>query len=94
LLIEKGAEEISNIEQIPIKEEITLKEQISKYFSDYSESEMVEELAKILAILYKQSNREFESYDKVSYETTLGLIRNIGEKLKLMFCKFKYKYSI
>lgn len=82
LLIEKGTEEISVKEQI-IKEQISIKKQISEYISDYSESAMIEELAKMLAVLYKRSNQEYESDDKVAYEITLGLIKYIGEKLNL-----------
>jgi HEAT repeat protein len=70
-------------EEILIKEELPIKEQISVHLSDYSESAMIEELAKMLAILYKQSNQQYESDDKQAYEATLGLIKDIGKKLNL-----------
>lgn len=56
------------------------KEQISEYINEYSKPAMIEELAKLLANLDKQSNKEYET-DTNAYQTTLGLIKYIGEKL-------------
>jgi HEAT repeat protein len=67
-------------EGMPIKEELPIKEEIAKYLSDYSDFAMIEELAKMLIVLDKRSNREYES-DKDAYEITLELIKYIGEKL-------------
>lgn len=56
------------------------KEQISEYINEYSKPAMIEELAKLLAKLDKQSSKEYET-DKNAYETTLKLIKYLGEKL-------------
>jgi HEAT repeat protein len=81
--VDKIKEELPIKEVLPIKEQISIKEQIFEYLSDYSESAMIEELAKMLSVLYKQSNQEYESDNKDAHEITLGLIKYIGEKLNL-----------